>query len=117
MDIRKSRKRLNLLFPRIEKLTFNIGFADVIQDELDVRTLFYKSNRVGELRMENTEVETQSIVGKHSNAAYKVGLDAEINAFGLDESTDTFHEWILRQFFDERRDLFPSSSGAQATIP
>jgi hypothetical protein len=111
MDIRERRKRLDLLFPRIKALVLDVGFANVIQNELDVRTLFHEPNGIGELWVEDTDIEAQSIVGECFNAAHKVGLDAEIHAFGLDEAAYSFDERVLCQFFDERCYLFSLFEG------
>ena len=117
MDIRQRRERLNLLFPRVEQLVFDVGLADVVQDELDVRTLFHEPNGIGELWVEDTDVETQSVARECFNTVHEVGLDTEIYAFGLDESTDTFHERISASFSTKGATCSPSSSGAHATMP
>ena len=49
--------------------------------------------------MEDTDVETQPVSGKRFDTTDEIRLDAEIDAFGLNESTDTFNERIVRQFF------------------
>ena len=117
MDIRERRERLDFLLPRIEKLILDVRFADMVQDELDMRTLFHEPNCIGELRVENTDVETQSVARERFDTAHKVGLNTEINAFGLDEAADTFDESVLRQFFDERSYLCAFFERCQATMP
>ena len=61
--------------------------------------------------MEDTDIEAQSVSGKRFDTTDKIRLDAEIDTFGLNESADTFNERIVRQFFDERRDLFTFFKG------
>ena len=84
MDVWERRKRLDLLFPRLKQLVLDVGFTDVVQDELDVRTLFHKPNGVGELRVEDTDIEAESVAVKRFNTVYEVGLDTEIDAFRIE---------------------------------
>jgi len=66
-----------------------------------MRTLFHKPNRIGELRVKDADIEVEPVARKCFNTTYKVGLNAKIHAFGLDETADTFDEWVLCQFFNE----------------
>ena len=102
MNVRECREGPDLLFPRVKKLVLDVGFADMVQDELNMRTLFDKSNRIGELWMEDTDVETQSVARKDFNTTDKVGLDTEVYVFGLDEAADAFDKPIFLLIFRQR---------------
>ena len=95
MDVREFRQRLYLLLPRLKQLILDVGFAEMIQDKLDFGALLYQSERIGELRMEDTEVETQPVVSEGFDPVHEIGLDAEVNAFGLDEAANAFDERVF----------------------
>ena len=86
MDVALRCERLDVPAPGLGQPGLDAGLADVVEHEADVRALPDHLDHVGQMVVEDADVEAEVVRRQQLEAGDEVGLDAEIGiGLGLDE--------------------------------